>query len=321
MRSSAGTFPREGEAEPGRRERGSERGGVEPPGPAEPWTVLRLLRWSGGYLEDRGVEGGRLEAEHLLAEALDTERLRLYLEFDRPLTPEELDAYRPLLLRRARREPLQHVVGYTRFREVELRTDARAMIPRPETEILVGAVLEWVERREMEEVAGVDVGTGTGAIALSLLREGPFRRIVATDRSEEALSLARENAERLGATDQVAFRRGDLFGALGEAERFDVVVSNPPYVARGDAADLEPEVREWEPEDALFAGPEGTEVVAALVSGAPSHLRPGGLLALEIGAEQGERARELVRGRGAYEEPEIRRDLAGRERILLAVRR
>lgn len=296
---------------------------ASPPGPGEAWTVLRLIRWSGAYLEGKGVEGGRLDAEHLLARALGTERLQLYLEFDRPLSREELDAFRPLLLRRAEREPLQHILGRTAFRELVLVTDARALIPRPETEVLVQAVLDWAgeEAGAGKGLTALDVGTGSGAIALSLALEGPFRRVVATERSEEALALARENAEGAGLEERVDLRPGDLFGPVAEEGPFDAVVSNPPYVAREEEPELPPEVREWEPREALIAGPEGTEVIRRLVEGAPPHLRSGGLLALEIGAGQGVEVRRIVEDAGGYREPEIRRDLAGRERILLAVRR
>lgn len=296
---------------------------ASPPGPGESWTVLRLIRWSGDYLEDKGIESGRLDAEHLLARALDTERLQLYLEFDRPLSREERDAFRPLLLRRAEREPLQHILGRTGFRELELVTDRRALIPRPETEELVQAVLEWAreDAGSGEGLTALDVGTGSGAIALSLALEGPFRGVVATERSEEALELARENAARAGLEEGVTLRRGDLFEPAADEAPFDVVVSNPPYVARGEVAELPAEVRDWEPRQALVAGPEGTEVIRRLVEGAPPLLRSGGLLALEIGAGQWEEVRRIVEGEGSYRDCEIRRDLAGRERILLALRR
>lgn len=301
---------------------------VSPPPPGEPWTVLRMIRWSGRYLREKGVKEGRLDAEHLLAESLGLSRLELYLQFDRPLTTEELEGFKPLLLRRADREPLQHVLGHTGFRELDLEVDARALVPRPETEELVEAVLEWCADRTHgddgdgdEGPEALDVGTGTGAIALSLALEGDFRRVVATDTSEEALALAAENRARAGLEDAVELRRGSLFDPVEAGERFRVVVSNPPYIARGDAETLAPEVREWEPASALFAGSDGLDVVRSLVEGAPDVLRPAGLLALEIGAGQARAVCELIREAGAFEEPTVRRDLAGRERILLAVRR
>ncbi|HZD05682.1 MAG TPA: HemK/PrmC family methyltransferase, partial [Longimicrobiales bacterium] len=205
-----------------------ERGG-------EPWTVLRMIRWSAAWLEGKGVERGRLDGEHLLAHVLDLSRLQLYLQYERPLTADELAAYKPLLLRRARREPLQYILGRTSFRELELRTDHRALVPRPETERLVQEVLDWAASRDPSGagsggLTALDVGTGTGCIALSLAREGPFARVVATDTSGEALELARENAREAGLDQVVELVAGPLFQPVGE-ERFDVVVSNPPYVA------------------------------------------------------------------------------------------
>lgn len=307
---------------------------VSPPSPGEPWTVLRMIRWSGRYLREKGVEEGRLDAEHLLAESLGLDRLELYLQFDRPLTAEELERFKPLLLRRADREPLQHVLGHTAFRELDLKVDARALIPRSETEELVGAVLDWAaDQKGGGRVPGgtadeggaglraLDVGTGTGAIALSLALEGPFERVVATDSSDDALALADMNRERAGLETVVELRSGSLFEPLGAAERFDVVVSNPPYIGRGDRESLAPEVAEWEPPSALYAGPEGLDVLRPLIRGAPGALHPGGLLALEIGAGQAEAVSEMVRETDAFEEPTVRRDLAGRDRILTAVRR
>jgi release factor glutamine methyltransferase len=335
--------------------------------------VLRLVRWSAGYLERKGVaeSQARLDAEHLLAHALATTRLQLYLQFDRPLTPGELERYKPLLLRRANREPLQYILGRGAFRELDLRVDPRVLVPRPETEELVEAVLEWARRRVGEDVVGsrhregartslpwsspedaateteaspggveprlpsrataatargrvltvLDVGTGSGCIALSLALEGPFRRVVATDPSPDALAVARENASESGLDRWVEFREGPLFGPLGESEAFDVVVSNPPYVARSDAEDLEPEVRRHEPEGALFAGDDGLEVTTALVSRVASHVTAGGLLALEVGSGQAPRVVELIRVAGGFDEPRVRRDLAGRPRMVLAERR
>jgi len=346
---------------------------TDEPGPDEPWTVLRLVRWSADYLERKGIERGqaRLDAEHLLADALDTTRLQLYLHFDRPLTSDELGAFKPGLLRRAKREPLQYVLGRAAFRELDLAVDRRVLIPRPETEELVQAALEWArektgadrrpapgaargdfrlpwskeqdasdagrspdpravglrERPDVHRHGGertlraLDMGTGSGCIALSLALEGPFRSVVATDLSDDALELARRNAQDAGLDDRVSFRRGDLWEAIdARSERFDVVVANPPYVADDEEAELAPEVREHEPRSALFAGPDGTELLARLVEGSPARLEEGGLLALEVGAGQTGTVAGMIRSTGAFEEPRIRRDLAGRPRFALAVR-
>lgn len=294
--------------------RAQQRAGARGEAPEGPWTVLKLIRWSAGYLGEKGVEQPRLDAEHLLAHALGTTRLQLYLQYDRPLAPGELGAFKPLLLRRARREPLQYVVGRTAFRELELVTDRRALIPRPETEVLVDVVLEWARGRS--ELSALDVGTGTGCIALSLAVEGPFTRVVATDDSAHALALASENAAAVEVS--LEFRQGSLFAPLESGEQFDVVVSNPPYVAPGEVGELAPEIRDFEPSSALFAACGGLEVLHALVRGAPRHLRPGGLLALEVGLGQTEEVAARVRESGAFIEPVVHRDLTGRPRIVAA---
>ncbi len=292
---------------------------ARPPEPGEPWTILRLILWSQRYLDQKGVPEPRLDAEHLLAHALDTDRLRLYLEYDRPLTPDELQSFKPLLLRRAGREPLQYIVGRTPFRELDLITDPRVLIPRPETEVLVGEVLEWAAGTGRDDLAAVDVGTGTGAIALSLAVEGPFARVVATDVDPDALDVARENRARAGMEERVELRGGDLLEAI-PGERFDLLVSNPPYVADGQREGLQPEVRDWEPLGALLAGEGGMRVLEALVRDAADHLRPDGLLALEVGEGQAGVVAERIRETGAFAEPRVRRDLQGRERIVLAAR-
>lgn len=288
------------------------------PGPGESWTPIRLTRWSGDYLSEKGFENGRLESELLLAKVLGVARLDLYLQFDRPIKPGELKAFKASLLRRAGREPLQYILGTTAFRELELRVDTRALIPRPETEVLVGEVLSRVGEKG-SKLTGLDVGTGSGAIALSLLKEGPFRKMVATDISPTALDLARENAVATGLGESLDLRQGMLLDPVEPGERFDVVVSNPPYVPCSEEDSLQPEVRDWEPKDALFAGPEGLDVVLPLVRVAPNSLSPGGLLAIEIGASQGTRVAQAMEETGHFSEVSVLPDLAGRDRIALGV--
>lgn len=292
---------------------------------SDTWTVLRMILWSADYLAGKGVERARLDGEYLLAHALGLERLGLYLQYDRPLTPEELDTFRPLLKRRARREPLQYILGSQPFRELDLAVDRRVLVPRPETETLVEEVLAWARARVGRDASGksleaLDVGTGTGAIALSLALEGPFHRVVATDLSADALAVAEGNAAAAGLREKVEFRVGADFGPLGEGERFDVIVSNPPYVADGERSEMQPEVSEWEPEGALFAGPDGLDVIRRLVAGASRGMREGGLLALEIGAGQARAVEGLLEGAGGWEEIDVRADLAGRARIVMAKR-
>lgn len=281
-----------------------------------------MILWTAEYLAAKGVDRARLEGEHLLAHALGLKRLDLYLQYDRPLTPEELDGFRPLVKRRARREPLQYIVGSQPFRELDLLVDGRVLIPRPETEVLVEEVLAWARGRAPEggDLDALDLGTGSGAIALSLAVEGPFRRVVATDRSVAALDVAALNRAAAGLDERVDLREGADFEPLAEDERFDVVVSNPPYVAERERPGLEPEVLDWEPEGALFAGPDGLDVIRRIVAGAPARLREGGLLALEIGAGQAGAVEGLLAGMDGWDSVTVRADLAGRERVVLAER-
>ncbi len=297
---------------------GRNRDAPRATGESARWTVLRLIQWSAGYLAEKGVEQARLDAEHLLAHSLGKPRLQLYLEFDRPLTSEELASFKPLLLRRAAREPLQYIVGRTGFRELELRTDPRALIPRPETEVLVEVVLDLTRNRS--GVSALDIGTGTGCVALSLAREGPFASVTAVDLSAEALELAGENAELSGLTDSVTFVHGSLYEALPADERYDVIVSNPPYIAESDRPELQTEVGGFEPDAALFAGVDGLAVITGIVEGAPLRLRPGGLLALEVGLGQSEAVEALIRDTGAFQPAQTHKDWTGRPRIVTAVR-
>ncbi|MCA1791515.1 MAG: peptide chain release factor N(5)-glutamine methyltransferase, partial [Thioalkalivibrio sp.] len=179
-----------------------------PSAESESWTVLRLILWSAEYLGGKGVERARLDGEHILAHALGLKRLDLYLQYDRPLTPEELDSFRPLLKRRASREPLQYILGSQPFRELDLAVDRRVLIPRPETEVLVGEVLDWARASGRASPDALDIGTGSGAIALSLALEGPFGSVVATDLMSEALEVATRNRAAAALEDRVEFRLG-----------------------------------------------------------------------------------------------------------------
>lgn len=279
------------------------------------WTSVELIRWTADYLAEKGFADSRLNAELLLAGVLGVKRLDLYLQFERPLAPEELSEFKGRLKRRVRHEPLQYISGSAQFRELLLTVDTRALIPRPETELLVGEVLAW--SAEYPECDVLDIGTGTGAIALSLRKEGHFGRIVATDISEDALALARENLVATLPGLEIEFRPGSVFQPV-QGERFDVIVSNPPYVAEGERGDLASEVIDWEPIGALFSGADGLDLIREIVADAPEYLNPGGLLALEIGAAQAEKVAGMVRRGPSFGEPVVRRDLAGRDRIVLA---
>lgn len=272
---------------------------------------MELVGWTANYLRDKGFHNPRLNAELLLAGSLGIKRLDLYLQFDRPLKADELADFKARLLRRAKHEPLQYIDGTAAFRDLALRVDPRVLIPRPETETLVQEVLDWAAARGAR--SALDVGTGSGAIALSLAGEGAFERVVAVDVSPDALEVARGNGEG----SAVDFRLGSLYSAV-EGERFDIIASNPPYVGLEERDGLDAEVRDWEPATALFAGQGGLDVIRPLVDQAPRHLNPGGLLAMEIGASQADAVCDFVRAAGAFAEPRVRRDLSGRDRIILA---
>ncbi len=265
----------------------------------------------------------RLEAELLLASVLGLKRLELALKPEERVGEEAVAAFLAAVERRVAGEPIQYIMGVAAFRELDLLVDRRVLIPRPETEVLVEEVLRWATARAERAgrlLTAADIGTGSGAIALSLLQEGPFERVVATDASLDALDVARENAGRLGLADRLELRHGSLLTPL-RGERFDVIVSNPPYVADGERDSLPEDVREWEPAGALFAGHSGLEVLAALVEEAPLNLAPCGLLALEVGAGQAEEVAWRIGRRGAYNVPRVAPDLAGVERVVQAVLR
>lgn len=267
---------------------------------------------------ERGFAQGRLEAELLLAHVLGLERLQLYLQFDRPVSDAELERYRGFVRRRLKHEPLQYILGEAAFRHLRLQVDRRVLIPRPETEVLVGAVLDWAAARG-GPLRALDLGTGSGAIALSLVKEGRFAAVVATDVSPDAVAVARANAAAAAVGEGLELRVGSLWEPLGRDEQFDVVVSNPPYVARAEVAGLASEVSQWEPPDALFGGNDGLDVLRPIVAGAAGHLVPGGLLALEIGATQGTAVTALIAAAGsAWGAPRVIKDLAGRDRVVLA---
>jgi release factor glutamine methyltransferase len=195
------------------------------------------------------------------------------------------------------------------------------LIPRPETEVLVEEVLAWAKDRKSGLGTVMDIGTGTGAVSVSLAVEGVCEQIVATDISEGALEVARLNAQRHGVEALLDFRRGSLFEIVDAGEAFDVIVSNPPYVATGERAGLQPEIRDWEPSEALFAGDDGLDVIQPLIAEAPEHLTDGGLLALEVGLGQAERVTRQIDDSGRFEPARVRRDLGGLPRVIMAERK
>jgi release factor glutamine methyltransferase len=272
-------------------------------------TVLELLQRTTGFFQKNGVESPRLNAEHLLAHILKRKRIELYLEFERELTEAELAPLRDLVRRRGQGEPLQHLLGTVEFAGQTFLCDKRALVPRPETEQLVELLKSQVPNSKSQIL---DVGTGSGVIALSLAAKFPEAKVTGSDVSDAALALARENAERLGLNDRIEFLRGDLL--LDVNHVYDLIVANLPYVAAGDRTTLSREVLH-DPEIALFGGERGDEMIRKFIDDARSHLAPGGLLALEIGIGQAEGlAAEMAEKN--YHDIKTERDYSGVIRFL-----
>ena len=245
-------------------------------------TVLEILNKTMEFFQKKGVPDARLDAQYILAHGLKMKRMDLYLNFDRPLTAGELDALRPLVARRANREPLQHIIGSTSFRGHEILCDRRALIPRPETESLVDLLKERLAGREKTLVA--DIGTGTGAIAIATAKEIPGTEVIATDISRDALALARENAEKNSA--QITFYEGDLLAAIPAGRNLQAIVSNPPYIPDSEKERLQREVRDFDPSLALFGGTDGLAIIRNLLKQTADRLEAGSPVLLEIGSEQ-----------------------------------
>jgi release factor glutamine methyltransferase len=257
----------------------------------ETWTVKRVLEWTRSYLGEKGVENARREAEWLLAHSLATDRVGLYVQYEKPLTEAELAAFRGLVVRRARREPLQYILGTQEFAGLDFEVAPGVLIPRHDTEVLV----EEAARIGGEANTVLDIGTGSGCVAIALAKRLPKAKVVSVDPSTEALSVAGRNACRAGVS--VDFVEGSLFEPFPGRE-FDMIVSNPPYIPSGEIPTLQPEVRDFEPQTALDGGEDGLDFYRAISSGAPAHLRPGGCLLLEVGIGQSVAVIELLRRHG-----------------------
>ncbi|HEY1848040.1 MAG TPA: peptide chain release factor N(5)-glutamine methyltransferase [Opitutaceae bacterium] len=279
-------------------------------------TVLEVVRKTAEFFSSKGIEAPRLNAELLVGHALSLPRMRLYLEFERPVSETELGVIREYVRRRGRHEPVQHIIGFTDFHGLRIKTDRRALIPRPETEFLAEIVVgRWKEPPR----SVLDLGTGTGVLALALAKAFPSARVTAVDASRDALALASENAEAAGLSDQVTFLQSDWFQALPAGDAFDLVVSNPPYLSVEETAAASPEVRDFEPGSALTAGDEGFAELARIIAGSVGRFAPGGMLALECGT--GHRPRlESALGAAGFVRVEALNDLAGRPRYVLAWR-
>jgi release factor glutamine methyltransferase len=279
-------------------------------------TVLEIIKKSTDFFAGKGVESPRLQAELIIGHALGLKRMQLYLQFERLLAEAELEKIRPLVRRRGQREPLQYILGETEFHGLKLKVDRRALIPRPETELLV----EFAAGACATPPARVlDLGTGSGAIALALAMRFPSTAVTAVDVSDDALALARENAGATALAERVTFSKSDWFAALAAEARFDLIVANPPYLSADETAATTPEVHAHEPAGALTAAEGGLADLRRIVADASRWLAPSGVLALETGIAQHADLLRLAREAG-FAKIESRQDLTGRDRFVMAWR-
>lgn len=282
----------------------------------DPWTIGRVSTWTARDLAGRGIEGARLDAELLVAHALGLRRIDLYLRIDQPLNDAELAKIRGLLERRRRREPVAYILGYRDFYNRRFAVDSRALVPRPETELVIEAAIARLKARGDGPLRVLDLGTGTGAIAITLALEIPSLTVDAVDLSEAALALARENVAALGAESRVTLHHGSLYKPIGEA-RYDLIVSNPPYIPSAECDTLMPDVALFEPRLALDGGADGLLVLRTVVAGALAHLLPGASLVVELGHDQGPAARALAEAAG-FPAVSVTLDYARLDRVLTA---
>lgn len=314
---------------------------------SEPWTVGRLLAWTTDFLKSHGSDSPRLDAEVLLAEALGCQRIALYTAFDTEPGEAERTKFREFVRRRAEGMPVAYLVGRREFFSLSFQVTPDVLIPRPETELLVVATLDWakgdggrgtggVERGEEQGLSTsvpsghgdnsvsssvihiADVGTGSGVIAVCLAKHLPGCRVTAVDVSPAALAVARKNADQHAVSDRIEFLESDLFAAVPADRRFDFVVSNPPYVTTAEIETLPPDVRKFEPHQALLGGPSGTEVIERLIDQSAERLLPGGHLLMEISPTIHDRVRALLASDARFELLPTIKDLARLPRVVQA---
>jgi release factor glutamine methyltransferase len=283
-------------------------------------TVLEGIQKSAEFLARKGVESPRLQAELLLADILKLPRMKLYLNFDRALEPAQIEQLREWVQRRGRREPLQHILGSVSFCGLELAVNRHVLVPRPETELLAERgwnLLNQLPTSESHPVTALDFGTGSGCIAIALAAKCPAARLHALDISAEALAIARQNAERNAVADRIQFVHGDGFGALPKEIRFDLVISNPPYIPTAEIETLEPEVRDYDPRRALDGGPDGLDCFRRLAAEARPFLKSDGRILFEFGDGQAEAIKKIFETQNWIVEA-IEEDYTQRPRILRA---
>ncbi|MBI3584511.1 MAG: peptide chain release factor N(5)-glutamine methyltransferase [Nitrospinae bacterium] len=313
-------------------------------------TIRDILNWAAEYLKSHNIPSARLDSEVLFSFILNKDHTYLYTNFEKPILPEEHKKFKELIERRGKREPVSYITGEKEFWSLKFKVTKDTLIPRPETEILVQAVLDIIISKKLEvfnlqssifnPIHILDIGTGSGNIAVSIAKESPESNVFTVDKSDSALSVAKENAIIHNVAGRITFLKGDLyipfnppsppFVKEGKEGLFDIIVSNPPYIPTGDIEGLMPEVREWEPKRALDGGKDGLEIIRKIIKDAPLFLKPapaglkqgsGGFLALEIGFGQGEEVSHIISGTDKFHNIKTIKDLSGIERVVTAWKR
>ncbi len=279
----------------------------------EVWRIDTILNWTRQYFGEKGVENPRLDAEVLLSHILRKDRLYLYVHFDQPLEGPELTTFREAVKKRAARIPVAYIIGEKEFMGLDFKVTPAVLIPRPDTEILVETALKALEA--VEEPRILDLGTGSGAICISMLVNLPSASAVTVDISPEAIEVAKDNAQQHGVSDRLTFCQGDLLKPV-QGQVFTAILSNPPYIPESDIAGLTPEVRK-EPNLALVGGLDGLDFYRRIIGEGPSYLAPGGFIAMEVGIGQAQQVAQLAKKSGAFAEAQIVKDYGGIERVVV----
>ncbi len=286
---------------------------------ADVWTVRKILDWTIPHLKKHGSESPRLDAEILLAHARGCQRIQLYTQFDSPLTDAQRAMMRDLVKRRSAAEPVAYLVGHREFFGLDFRVTSDVLVPRPDTETLIVEAIEYLKSHSQPRV--LDVGTGSGCIAITLAVNCRQAQITAVDLSATALAVAKQNSEKHSVTDRIRFLYGDLFGPLAADEQFDLIASNPPYITSAEIETLQPDVRLHEPRSALDGGADGLDIIRRIVADAPRYLVPTGCLLIEIACEQADAVSQLLTANGNYAEIAVLKDLSKQPRVVRAVRK
>lgn len=287
----------------------------------EIWTIQRLLSWITDYLTQKNVDSPRLSAELLLADVLAMKRIELYMHFDKPVEQAKLDTLRDLVKRAGEQEPVAYLVGRSEFYGMDFEITRDCLIPRPETELLVERAVEFLRQRTGKQFV-CDLCTGCGCIAVAIARNYPDCLVLASDISPVALAIAAENAKRHTVLDKIKFLSGDLFDPVIpeiDVNKFNLIVSNPPYVTASEYERLDKNVKDYEPRQALYGGSEGLDIISKVIGQAPSFLKAGGAVMLEIGYGQGQAVRGLFDAAGCFADIKIEKDFHNNDRIASAV--